>query len=411
MEQNLQAAINAGEIPGVLLFATDTSGDFQYTNAIGNASLQPGSERPFELDATLTIASCSKVITTIAALQCVERNQFGLDDDVSTILVELRDPKIITGFDEGTGDAIFVPAKNKITLRHLLTHASGVAYDFINPLLNRWRTATTGQAPDITSTEPILEKIALPLVFEPGEGFEYGYSMDWAGTLVSRLTNMSLDEYVQKHIAEPLGIEDMTFHLENKDQVRAKLADFNLRDGGMNKYGTAANPNGSISWMPGHLWVDPVVDEYGGWGIYTSGPSFMKVLASILRDDGKLLRSETIDHMFQQQLSSASKDMLQTTLSVPEVNNYLGGSPMGLKKGWGLGGLLMLEDSSASGQKAGTMRWAGLPNLFWWIDRKAGLCGFYASQLIPTGDPHSVEWSTTFMKEMYTRLEESCSKR
>ncbi|PLB48495.1 beta-lactamase/transpeptidase-like protein [Aspergillus steynii IBT 23096] len=409
MEQNFQAAVETGEIPGVVLLATDASERFHYGNAIGNSSLKPGSERLFKLDATLSIASCSKIITTIAALQCIERGQFGLDDDVSTILVELQDLKIITGFDESTGNATFVPAENKITLRHLLTHTSGIAYDFINPVINRWRTSV-GRTPDITSTEPILKRIALPLVFEPGEGFEYGYSMDWAGTLVSRLNNISLDEYVQKYIAQPLGIDDMTFHLENNDQVRSKLADFNLRDGGMNEYGTTANPNGAISWMPGHLWVDPVVDEYGGWGIYTSGPSFLKVLASILRDDGKLLRSETIDHMFQNQLSSASKDMLKRTLSVPEINNYLGGSPLGLEKGWGLGGLLMLEDSASTGQNAGTMQWAGLPNLFWWIDRKAALCGLYASQLVPTGDPRSVEWSTTFMKEMYIRLEESRSR-
>ncbi|KAH8424224.1 serine hydrolase domain-containing protein [Aspergillus melleus] len=410
MEQNFQAAVSAGVIPGVGLFATDFSGDFNYAHAFGNASIKPGAERPFELDATLTIASCSKIITTIAALQCVEQDLFGLDDDVSTILVELKDPKILTGFDETTGNATLVPAKNKITLRHLLTHASGIAYDFIDPLLMRWKTSTTGQAPDMTSTEPILEKIDVPLLFEPGEGWEYGYSMDWTGTLISRLNNMSLDAYVQKHVAEPLGIKDMTFHLEKNDLVRSNLADFNLREGGNSQYGTPADPNGSISWMPGHLYADTVVDEYGGWGIYTSGPSFLKVLASILRDDGKLLRSETIDSMFKQQLSSDSKDMLKTTLSVPEVNNYLGGTPLGLEKGYGLGGLLMLEDSSASGNNAGTMRWSGMPNLFWWIDRTAGLCGLYASQIMPTGDPRSVEWGTTFMKEMYTRLKKSDSK-
>ncbi|KAE8358391.1 beta-lactamase/transpeptidase-like protein [Aspergillus caelatus] len=402
-EQKIEAAVAAGEIPGLILLATDTADKFYYGKAIGNASLKPGAERPMTLDTTLAIASCTKIITTIAVLQCVERGQFGLDDDVSTVLGELHDLKVLKGFEEGTEAPILVPAKNKITLRHLLTHSSGIAYDFADPNMIRWR-ASTGHTPDIGESTPLLQRATLPLLFEPGEGFVYGYSLDWAGILVARLNNVSLEDYIQKNICEPLAITDLTFHLEKNEEVRAKLADFNFRMGGMTQFATPADPNGQLTWIPGRVWPDPVVEDYGGWGALTSGPSFMKVLVSILRNDGKLLRPGTVEDMFTDQLSTASKEMLNATLSIPEVNNYLGGTPLGLQKTWGLGGLIVLEDHT-TGQKAGSLRWAGLPNLFWWIDRKVGLCGLYASQLVPTGDPKSMEWSTVFIQDMYERVE------
>ncbi|KOC08187.1 transesterase [Aspergillus flavus AF70] len=402
-EQQIEAAVAAGEIPGLILLATDTADKFHYERTIGSASLKPGAERPLTLDTTLTIASCTKIITTVAVLQCVERGQFGLDDDVSTVLDELQDLKILKGFEEGTENPILVPAKNKITLRHLLTHSSGIAYDFLDPNIIRWRMST-GRTPDIGESTPLLQRTNLPLLFEPGEGFVYGYSLDWAGILVARLNNISLEDYIQKNICEPLAITDLTFHLEKNDEVRSKLADFNFRSGGITQFGTPADANGSISWIPGRVWPDPVVEEYGGWGVFTSGPSFLKVLASILRNDEKILRPGTVDEMFKDQLSATSKEMLNATLSIPEINNFLGGTPLGLQKTWGLGGLLVLEDHT-TGQKAGSLRWAGLPNLFWWIDRKVGLCGFYASQLVPTGDPKSVEWSTVFIQDMYERVE------
>ncbi|KAE8375401.1 beta-lactamase/transpeptidase-like protein [Aspergillus bertholletiae] len=407
-EQRIEAAVAAGEIPGVILLATDTTDKFHYAKTIGNASSKPGAERPMTLDTTFTIASCTKLITTIAALQCVERGQFGLDEDVSTVLGELQDLKVLQGFEEGTDKPILLPAKNRITLRHLLTHSSGIAYDFVDPSLRRWRMSL-GQTPNINDTAPLLQRATLPLLFEPGEGFVYGFSLDWAGILVERLNHVSLEEYIQKNICQPLAIADFTFHLEKNEEVRSKLADFNLRAGGLTQFATAADPAGQISWIPSRVWPDRVAEDYGGWGAFTSGPSFLKILASILRDDGVLLRSETVEDIFTDQLSVASKEMLNATLSVVEINNYLGGTPLGLQKTWGLGGIMVMEDH-ATGQKAGTLRWGGLPNLTWWIDRKVGLCGLYASQLVPTGDPRSIHWVNCFIQDMCERLQASRAK-
>jgi CubicO group peptidase (beta-lactamase class C family) len=115
------------------------------------------------------IASCSKLVTTIAALQCVERGLFTLDDPtaVDRLLPEWKDPEILTGFTED-GKPILQPAKEKITLRKLLTHTSGVAYDMMHPMLIQWRQSR-GEKPLAVRT-PVTEGYKHPLVFEPGFG-------------------------------------------------------------------------------------------------------------------------------------------------------------------------------------------------------------------------------------------------
>ncbi|OBT71565.1 hypothetical protein VF21_09579 [Pseudogymnoascus sp. 05NY08] len=133
LDEQFQQACDARDLPGVVLLASDTTGKFKYEKAFGMKS--PGEK--IDINATFILASCTKLMTTIAAMQCVERGQIQLDDDVSTVLTELKDIQILTGFNEETNEPTFTPAKNKITLRHLLTHTSGLGYTGMNPLLTR----------------------------------------------------------------------------------------------------------------------------------------------------------------------------------------------------------------------------------------------------------------------------------
>lgn len=144
------------KIPGAVVIAADVKGlPFAMTalrcsltgqlgrvlhlDSKGYTSVVPETAKPITPDTTFWIASCTKLLTTIAALQCVERGQVKIDDDVSPILPEWKTPTILTGFDESTGVPRFSDATKKITLRHLLTHSSGMGYDFISPKLGRWR--------------------------------------------------------------------------------------------------------------------------------------------------------------------------------------------------------------------------------------------------------------------------------
>lgn len=114
-------------------------GEICYLNCQGTTSVDKAQAQPITADHTFWIASCTKLMTTIAALQCVDRGLLTLDGDVSSILPEFKSPDILTGFDTKTGEPQFQKASNKITLREMLTHSSGMAYGFLSPKLVRWR--------------------------------------------------------------------------------------------------------------------------------------------------------------------------------------------------------------------------------------------------------------------------------
>lgn len=156
--EQLEAATKPGpdrKIPGAVVIAANADGLYSkrgpcrlvnhhigkilHLDAKGYTSVVPEEAKPITPDTTFWIASCTKLLTTIAALQCVERGQLELDADISTILPEWTDPSILSGFDESTGAPRLSNATKKITLRHLLTHSSGMGYDFLSVLLKRWR--------------------------------------------------------------------------------------------------------------------------------------------------------------------------------------------------------------------------------------------------------------------------------
>jgi CubicO group peptidase (beta-lactamase class C family) len=140
------------------------------------------------------LASCSKLVTTIAALQCVERGLFTLDDpaDVDRLLPEWKDSEVLTGFNED-GQPVLQPAKEKITLKQLLTHTSGVAYDVMHPLLMQWRQSQGQELLAIKT--PITVGFKHPLVFEPGTGWMYGAGLGLAGLMVARANTTTFSTY------------------------------------------------------------------------------------------------------------------------------------------------------------------------------------------------------------------------
>jgi len=136
--------------------AHNLSGKITHVEAKGATSIEPEKASPMTLDTTFWIASCTKLLTTIAALQCVEKGLWSLDADVSDILPEWRTSEILTGFDE-SGEPQLSKATNTITLRQLLTHSSGMGYDFLSPELAKWRRCR-GEEPG-PSLEPMVGRI------------------------------------------------------------------------------------------------------------------------------------------------------------------------------------------------------------------------------------------------------------
>jgi CubicO group peptidase (beta-lactamase class C family) len=226
------------------------------------------------------------LLTTIAVLQCVEKNLIGLDDPVGGILPELANPNIITA---GPGRSFkLTPAENKITLRHLMTHSSGLSYDAMHPLLVAWRESR-GEKPLVMSGK-VAEAFSLPLLFEPGSSWVYGAGLDWAGVVVERLNgNMKLATYMEENVIKPLGMERSTFHPSTRPDVVASLAQMWHR-----------SEAGELTPIPSPYPLD-ARDDSGGMGLVTSTSDFVKVLIDLLKDEPVLLKPETVAKMFAAQ--------------------------------------------------------------------------------------------------------------
>ena len=308
------------------------------------------------LDSTFQIASCTKLMTTICALQCVERGLFTLDssEDLARLLPELASPKIIVGKDD-KDEIIVKSASQKITMRKLLTHTSGYAYPLISPMLTTW-CVNNGIPLDVTSPGKVVHMFGFPLLFEPGEKWQYGVGLDWAGKMIEKANNgMRLETYMRENIWGPLGMENTTFDLDKHEHVARHLVEPAIRDSNTDVLTPGERPS-----------ADPIEDCYGGIGVYSTATDYIKILASLLKNNGKLLRTQTVDEMFRPQLSRESLDAWLEWSQVSGVTRAMTGTDNPKKDiDWGLGGMLTMEDDSDTGAKKGTLAWGGFPNLYW----------------------------------------------
>ncbi|KAL1615261.1 hypothetical protein SLS56_011885 [Neofusicoccum ribis] len=382
-------------IAGTVLAAVDKTGDFAYSKAFGVASLEEGRQAPLQTNAVFALASCTKLLTTIAALQLVEHGKFGLDDDVAAVLPELAACDVLSCREDGGWE--LQKRKNCITLRRLLTHSSGLAYVFIAPELSRYWTSLGHSL--ATPPTAVVESFKHPLISEPNTSWTYSPGLDWAGLLIARVSGTSLEVYLQDHIFTPLGIQDITFWPDQKPELAARRPATMIR----NKESGKAVPFTGPDMSAGAL------EELGGQGCYASMPSYLKILHSLLADDEKLLRRETAAIMFTPQLTEASQAALQEfyTNRPPRGPCSIGHFPSHVKYDWGLGGLLTTQDVVEDGLKwrrAGHLSWAGMFNSSWFIDREAGLCGVFGAQMLPSGDQQVNELMELWEKTLYKHV-------
>ena len=176
-----------------------------YSGAFGKRDL--ASSMDVNADSIFGIASMTKPVTSVAAMQLVEQGKLKLDVPASTYLPELGKLDVLHGFDPKTGKPILKPATKPVTLRTLLTHTSGFCYDTWFPDMLRWEKETGNNFP-LGTVAPLT-----PLMFEPGSRWQYGTSADWSGRLVETVSGLTLEQYFQKNILEPLGMHDTSFLL------------------------------------------------------------------------------------------------------------------------------------------------------------------------------------------------------
>ncbi|KAK0732055.1 beta-lactamase/transpeptidase-like protein [Lasiosphaeris hirsuta] len=395
IESALEAAIASGKINGAVILATDANGTFVYNRALGERTLLSGEKQPQRTDDMLYLASATKLIATIAALQCVDDGLLTLAGSLSDIAPELASKQVLTGFsDDGTPH--LVPAARPITIEMLLAHTSGVAYDFFVPKLAKWRQQNEAPLAE-GARRPVEEAFGYPLAFQPGEGWMYGPGLDWAGRIVERVTGGTLGDHVRRRICGPLGIpgEEAQFYPVVGEGVRARLVDLNPDDPeclGRAVLGGGGDMNRRSK------------GDFGGHGLFMTGPGYLEVLKSLLVNDGKLLRPETVENMFENRIGPEAEAGHRDAVDGVAGVFFRVGTEPGSKVGHGLGGLVPLENTEGWYSEK-TITWGGGMTFSWFCDRKNGLCGLGAIQAPLPMDVKTVsDLKQTFRHDMYRKM-------
>jgi methyl acetate hydrolase len=369
-------------VPGVVAMVTDRHRNI-YEGAAGKRRL----DQPADMttDSIFAIFSTTKAITGTAVLQLVEEGKLDLDAPARRYAPEIGKLQVIEGF-AANGEPILRAPKRDITTRMLMVHTAGLSYDFINHTYNRL-AEERGQPSVITASKACL---MTPLLFDPGERWEYGTNLDWCGQIVEAITGSRLGDVFKARIFEPLGMRDTTFELT--DQMRKKLAGIHAR-----------NADGSLTPMDFELPAKPEV-HMGGHGLYGTIGDYMRFIRMWLNDGmgehGRVLKAETV-RMAEKNHLGESK-VTPITGVIPSLCNDAEFFP-GQSKSWAL--TFMVNDEEApTGRPAGALGWAGLANLFYWIDRRNGFGGFWATQILPFGDPASFIGYMNFETAFYASL-------
>jgi methyl acetate hydrolase len=364
----LKDAVDAGDVPGVAAAAaTDAGLIFEG----GAGMLKP--------DSVIWIASMTKAVTGAAAMQLVERGKLSLDQPASDVLPELATKGVLEGFD-ATGRAITRKPKRPITLRHLLTHTSGLGYDTWNADVMRYRQATG--IPAVGSCQNAA--LATPLLFEPGERWEYGISIDWVGKMVEAASGQRLDRYFSERIFTPLGMGDSGFAIGPAQRLRK--ARMHTRDG------------------EGFTAIDheiPQAPEFhmGGGGLYSTVSDYLKFTTALLAGGGPILKPETVKLMSQNHMAEGVRCRpLKSQLAHMSTD-------LGFVDGMKWGFSFMINPEPLPGRRsAGSLTWGGLANSYYWIDPAKKVTGVWATQLLPFNDPRAVAAFESFERAVYASL-------
>jgi methyl acetate hydrolase len=356
------------QVPGVVAMATDRKANI-YEGAAGKRVL--GQDADMTTDTVFGIFSTTKAITGTAILQCVEEGKLDLDAPAKTYAPDIGTLQVIEGFDHA-GKPKLRPPKRDITTRMLMLHTAGLGYDFFNETYNRL-AQEHGQPSVITASRKAL---MTPLLFDPDERWEYGSNLDWCGQVVEGVRGKRLGEVMRERIFDPLGMKDIGFTIT--PSMRERLARIHQREA-----------DGSLKPLLDLELPQPPEIDMGGHGLYGTVGEYMKFIRMWLNDgagpNGRLLKPETVRAAVQNGLGDRKIKMLPGV--IPTLSNDAEFFP-GMPKSWAY--TFMINDTEApTGRPAGALGWAGLANLFFWIDRQNGLGGFWATQILPFGDPVS----------------------
>jgi methyl acetate hydrolase len=378
----LQRAVDAKQVPGVVAMAANSRG-VVYEGAFGTRDLAQGSA--MSGDTIFRLASMTKAITSVAAMQLVEQGKFDLDKPIGNVLPELAAPQVLAGFDDA-GAPRLRPAKRPITLKHLLTHTAGFGYETWDADLVRYVKASG--IPSTTTAK--LASLRLPLVFDPGERWEYGINIDWVGRAIEAVTGQQLAVYFHQNILGPLGMADTDYAISPAQQQRLVRVHQRKPDGTLEPI-TPPDPPWREFWS-------------GGGGLYSTARDYIIFLQTLMNQGrfrgGQLLQPKTVALMNQNQIGDIAAGILKTT--APSRSNDVDFFP-GIPCRWGLAYMINTQPGP-NGRSAGSLTWAGIFNTYYWLDPQKRVAGVFLTQVLPFADGPAVQIYGDFEKAVYGAL-------
>lgn len=378
----LAEGVASGQAPGVVALVADRDG-LRYEGAAGERQL--GSGVAMTPDTVLWIASMTKALTSVAAVQCVERGLLDLDAPAARVVPAIGELGVLTGFD-AEGRPTTRPPRRPVTLRHLLSHSSGCSYEIWNPDMQKVQAAL--DIPGVIGCQ--LKALTLPLLADPGERWEYGVGIDWAGRMVEAVSGLTLGEFMRQNLWEPLGMASTGFRIT--PDMRQRLAGVHLR-----------GEDGAFAPFPFEIAQEPEF-HMGGGGLYSTMGDYARFMRMVLNlgqlDGERVLRPETVTtHLSLNQIGNARVSLLKAAIPLTADAEFF----PGITKRWSLA-FQINEQPAPTGRPAGSLSWAGLANSFFWIDPHTGIAGLLATQTFPFADARVMELLYRFEKGVYDTL-------
>jgi len=376
----LERSAATGAVPGAVAIVVDRDGTRGI--AAAGSTRADGGGVPLGTDARFRIASMTKALASVAALQLMEQGRLSLDDEVGSVLPAWNDLQVLDGWD-GDQPRLRAP-RTRATIRNLLTHTAGHGYWFLSRDLTKYH--------EVTGTPNVLSgmrtSLTTPLQSDPGTRWEYGINSDWLGLVVEQVSGQTLDAYLADHVFTPLGMKNTSFGATPDERAAMMPVHARTPDGGL-----AVT---DIDWVPEPEWAP------AGHGSFSTAEDYGLFLSMLLRggtsvDGTRVLEEDTVVLAFSDQLGAVQYPAVIETCA-PDLTNTIRNLPV--RQSWGLGFHLTLEDLEGM-RRAGTGDWAGIFNCYYWADRTAGIGGAFLTQVLPFFDQGCVEAAVSVEQAAY----------
>ncbi len=379
IDSGLREAIERKDVPGVVALVTNRE-RVLYQGAFGVADVATG--RALATDSLFRTASMTKPITSVALMQLVEQGRLGLDDPAEKYLPELKDLKVIEKFDATTGAYQLRPASRPPTVRHFLTHTSGLAYPFTSAI---WR--------DFKPRDGETFPFGGPLLFDPGERWHYSTSTDVVGKLVEVVSGQKLEDYFREKLFAPLKMNDTSYNVPEAKGPRFVAQ----------QQRSGERMDGAIVLQqpqPGLTIAAPV----GGGGLASTADDYGRFMRMWLNngelDGARVLKAETVALMGQNHIGALGVPALKSALPRSADFTFIADG----RDKWGLG-FLITSDQVPGKRSPGSLSWGGINNTFFWIDPAKGIAGVIMMQYLPFADAKALAVYDIFERGTYKLVE------